>query len=424
MDSPETFALKKGMQTQEAQDLAKKLLPEIYNRLIIVLDTYMDTTLENKKIIALWIIGTYLHKQLPSFPRLFINAMKGSGKSRLLQILKALCWNATVQTNLSEAVLFRSASKQTLLFDESESISSKERGAMRELLNAGYKNGTQVTRMRKVVSKQGEDQIKESFDLYGPVALANINGMEDVLGDRCIPIILEKSKDQSKTMLLEDFDQNVIIKDLKYALSVVLVYKCSVMLSPESISQYNIYTLTTLPTLPTLTTLTTLYHLKPMLLEDSANFSLTEQQITFFKEIHEIGIDGRNFELFLPLLNISNAISLETFNDLKKIAKEFTLEKTKEDQMENRDWSLIDFVARQPQTLSFISVNELIMKFRDFYSQDDTEWLNSRWVGKALKRLNLTIDRRRLGKGVEYCLNVSKAQEKLKMFKMEEKKDG
>lgn len=426
MDSPDVFALKKGMQTEEAKELAKKLLPEIYRRIIIVLDTYMDTTKENKELIAIWIIGTYMHKQLPSFPRLFINAMKGSGKSRLLQILKALCWNATVQANLSEAVLFRSASKQTMLFDESESISNKEKGALRELLNAGYKRGTEVTRMKKMISRQGEDQIKEVFDLYGPVAIANINGVEDVLGDRCISIVLEKSKDPSKTMLLEDFDQNHIIKDLKFALNTVLVYKCSVGMSPESISHFNIYTLYTLTTLTTLTAQTTLYNLKPLLLEDKQDFIITEEEAEFFKEIVDLKIDGRSFELFFPLLNVAKNISPEVFADIKLITKNHVLEKSIEDQLENTDWSLIDFVARQPQTLNFIPVNELIMKFRDFYSQDDTTWLNSMWMGKALKRLGLTIDKRRLGKGVEYRLNVAKAMERLRMFKMinEEKKDG
>ena len=102
MDSPEIFAFKKGIQSDQAKEYAKSLLPELYRRILLVLDTYMDIDLRNKHLVALWIIGTYFHKSYVSFPRLFINAQKGSGKSRLLQILKALCWNGTVQTNLTE----------------------------------------------------------------------------------------------------------------------------------------------------------------------------------------------------------------------------------------------------------------------------------------------------------------------------------
>lgn len=396
----------------------KRMVVDVYERIIEVLNTYIDTTQENKETLAIWIIGTYLHKEFVSFPRLFINAMKGSGKSRLLQILKALCWNATAQASMTEAVLFRNASKQTLLFDESESISSREQGTMRELLNSGYKRGTEVKRMKKAVTKEGEQQVTESFDLYGPVALANINGMEDVLGDRCISIVLEKSKDLSKTLLLEDFEENLLIRDLKFALHTILVYRCSVVYSPQTICKYNLYTLTTLHTHTTQTPLTTLYHLKPLILKEEMDFTITEEEIQFFKRIHETGIDGRNLEIFFPLLTIAKSISEELLNDVCEIAKQYVLDKTKQDQMENTDWSFIDFIARQPATLNYVPVAEIVRKFKDFFAVDDVDWLNSKWVGQSLKRLKLSLNKRRIGKGVEYILNVAKAQDRLKMFKM------
>lgn len=424
MDSPDLFALKKGIKNEQTNILAKEYLIKCYKRIITILDTYMDTTRENKEIITLWVIGTYFHKDFITFPRLFINAMKGSGKSRLLQIIKSLAWNATVQSNLSEAVLFRSAAKKTMLFDESESISNKERGVLRELLNAGYKRGVEVTRMRKQTTKRGEEQIEERFDLYGPVALANINGMEDVLGDRCITLVLEKSKDQSKTKLLEDFEENVIIRDIKRTLSVGCVGFTQCRLSKKSISRYNnyiIHTLHTLYTLPTQTTQPTpLYQLKPMMLEDDNldDFVLTEDEIEFFDEIRQLDIDGRNLELFLPLFDLARSLDKKIFEDLKVIALNYVEEKTKDDQMQNKDWSLIDFVANQPQSLEYQAVSKILYDFRNFYASDDTEWLNSAWLGRALNRLKLVVDKRRKGRGVEYVLNVSKAQEILKKFKM------
>jgi hypothetical protein len=422
MDSPDVFALKNRVPSKDAEELAKKMLPDIYNRILVVLDTYLDTTVENKQIIAIWIIGTYVHKRFISFPRLFINAMKGSGKSRLLQILKALCWNATVQTNMSEAVLFRNASKQTFLFDESEGISSKEQNTIRELLNAGYKRGTEVKRMRKSFTKDGEQQIVETFDLYSPVALANINGMEDVLGDRCVTIVLEKSKDPSRTLLLEDFEENMLIRDLKFALTTILVYECMCICPPETVVKYNVYTLSTHTTLTTLIPQTTLYHLKPLLLNEEMDFSITEEEMEFFKRIHETNLDGRNLEIFFPLFNIAKSISEEVFNNVCEIAKEYVLERTKQDRLENTDWSFIDFIARQPATLNYVPVAEMVKGFKEFYALDDVDWLNSHWVGQSLKRLKLSLNKRRIGKGVEYILNVAKAQDRLKIFKMTDDK--
>jgi len=37
----------------------------------------------------------------------------------------------------------------------------------------------------------------EEFAVYCPIAMANIRGMENVLGDRCISLILEKSSKNS-----------------------------------------------------------------------------------------------------------------------------------------------------------------------------------------------------------------------------------
>jgi len=50
--------------------------------------------------------------------------------------------------------------------------------------------------------------IQEEFEPYKPLCLANIWGIEEVLGDRCVTIILEKSSRQDIMKILEDFDSN------------------------------------------------------------------------------------------------------------------------------------------------------------------------------------------------------------------------
>jgi len=230
---------------------------------------------------------------------------------------------------------------------------------------------------------------------------------------------------------LEDFDKNIIIRDIKYALTLIQCSWCSVDDARNmnkgaiDIGKYNLYTLNTLSYTSTLTTLTTLYHLKPLLLEEEQDFRLTEKEIDFYQKLHEIKIDGRNLEIFFPLLNLASMISEDVFEQIKEIAKNYVEERSKQDQLENTDWSFTDFIARQQSDLRYIPVSEIIFKFKEFYAADDVEWLNSRWIGQALRRLRLSVNKRRMGKGVEYILNVAKAQDKLKLFKMvEEKKDG
>src|SRR3989304_10008157 len=55
-----------------------------YENIIEVIKKYMDMPEEQIKIVSVWIIGTYFHDCFDTYPFLFLNAMRGSGKTRLL----------------------------------------------------------------------------------------------------------------------------------------------------------------------------------------------------------------------------------------------------------------------------------------------------------------------------------------------------
>ncbi len=142
---------------------ARVIATECYQEIQEIIDFYMDIPKDHRKLIAAWIIGTYIYKELPSYPFLFLNAMKGSGKSRLLNIIKHLAWNGKVLINPTEAGIFRSAHQNTIVLDEAENISSKEKATLRQLLNAGYKKGSTVERMKKVTTKEGNVNVTISI---------------------------------------------------------------------------------------------------------------------------------------------------------------------------------------------------------------------------------------------------------------------
>src|SRR3989344_7161905 len=62
-------------------------LTSCYQKIIDVLKYYSDLDDDYYSLISLWTMGTYLHKQFSSYSYLFFNAMKGSGKSRLLKMI-------------------------------------------------------------------------------------------------------------------------------------------------------------------------------------------------------------------------------------------------------------------------------------------------------------------------------------------------
>lgn len=394
---------------QKKIDDLRLILNESYDKIIDVLKHYSDIKEDYYSLIAIWIIGTYLYEEFETYPYLFINAMRGSGKTRLLKLIKSMARNGEIVTSLKESVLFRTAKGLTLCIDEFEGINKKENAGLRELLNACYKKGMKVKRMKRVKTATGEEYEVEEFEPYTPICMANIWGMEEVLGDRCISIIIEKSRNERIMRLTEDFDNILQINHIKMALNNVLVQLCSYNHVFTYGNRWNKWVnsktnyITTLTTLNTQTTLTTL-----------KEYELDEM----FSAIWDTGINGRELELMLPLMMIAGFMSKDIFNTIILISKHMTKEKRENEMIESRDVSLVDFISKNSQVSEFIEIKNLTQNFRDYLGEEDHDemWLNSKWVGKALKRLNLILDKKRVSKGVEVRLDYKKAIEKMKDF--------
>lgn len=413
----------------------RQILEFMYYEIISVLKDYLVMEEHQYKIIALWILGTYSHESYNTFPLLFFNAMRGSGKTRTLRLISALGagGDGSVQNNLTEAVLFRIPRGKTTCIDEVEQISNKEKATLRELLNAAYKKGMKVCRMKKSHKKNPETgkleeaQIAEEFEPYFPIALANINGLDEVLADRAITLILEKSDNPLVTKKIEDFEINIKIKWIKLTLMGfgVEVYRCMSkkyyekwnfwLKSRGNYTNYIHYIHNTNNT--NYTNLSAINNYIQANLTTPQN--LDSDTLLFFEKLDGAGIAGRNFELFSPLLILAKFINDNIFEDIFGVVKEMVGEK-KSVEYESKDVSLYEFVLNQENVLNgeFISVKEVTNQFRKFTNEEENEdrWLNDKWMGKALKRLNLVLDKRRMRSGMEVRLNYGKAREKLKIF--------
>ena len=403
---------------EDAKEDSKFLIRQCYEKIIKILKKYCDLKENQYPIVALWIIGTYAHKEFTTFPYLFFNAMKGSGKSRILKLILHLCHEGKMVNNLSEAVLFRTASQRTLGIDEFEHVHSKEKGILRELLNSAYKKGTVVERAIKSNSKDGEKWKIESYDVYCPIIMANIGGMEEVLSDRCIPLILDKSGKKHITRLLELYDIDIDIFSVKRTFSVVSVV--SLLNSKIKGEGWNNYVMSLYnDTTNDITTLTT--HTTP-----------NDKEHYLYKKIDESGIVSRNLELFFPLFIIAEAIGLDVLDQCIEIAKNIVSQKKDDDWMENRDVNFINFLANSEELLKnlsedkgFIKESIILNQYRIWAEFDEKEeewrWLNSKWIGRALKRLNFVDEKRRISSGRMVNINFDKVKKQSTLFKTDEK---
>lgn len=389
------------------EEETKVKLQEAYNLILDELDYWMDLPEGTKKVVANWIICTYFHEQFNTFPYLFLNAMRGSGKTRLLRIISHLAnqGDGTVENDMTQAVLFRMKRHKILCIDELENIGSKEKTTLRQLLNSAYKKGTKVSRMKKVKSKEAETFETESFEPYFPIAMANIWGMDEVLGDRAITLILEKSENPAKTKLIDNFTDRkefLHIKSILNELACSLV-QCSYL--QNNTNQWNEYIK---------------LHYNTNNIDNTKLHQTTPPLYSFFKKIDEKDISGRNFELAFPLLIVSNMMAPALFEEQLDILGGIMKEKQKDEFSESKDVSLFDFVSRQSMyRFNYVSVKKLVQEFRAFLGDEDTEdiWLNEKWLGRALKRLSLIGNKKRKNQGMEILLNVDKAIEKAKFFK-------
>jgi len=376
------------------QEKGQNELYDAYMNVVEILRKYCDLNEEDYPIVATWIVGTYYHKQFHSFPYLFLNAMKGSGKTRTLKLITDLAYDGEILLQPTEAVLFRTTG--TLGIDEAEGIARKGMESLRELLNGCYKKGSKVKRMKQQKGESGGmEQVVEEFNIYRPLALANINGMEDVLGDRCINVVLERSNKQGIVKLAEIWkEEEIFIKTKK------LMDKCSLCrcIDPGKVYvEWNNYILHTY----------ILY----------TNYTNNIQYTELFKSLNLMDLNGREVELCLPLMFLAWHISPKVYEELHQSIKNYMGERKKDQFNESRDIMLIDMISQEPQE-GFQQIKGIVNKFLQFTQEENEDReINPKWMGRALKRLKLIVEKKRLAGGVYVILDVTKAQEKIKQYK-------
>jgi len=81
---------------------------EVYNKIIGEMKKYIEFRDEGHyTIIALWIIGSYLHPIFETYPFLYVGGTKGVGKTKTLRFIEMLAFNSVNSLSVSSASLYR-----------------------------------------------------------------------------------------------------------------------------------------------------------------------------------------------------------------------------------------------------------------------------------------------------------------------------
>ncbi|MGI9001440.1 MAG: DUF3631 domain-containing protein [Pseudonocardia sp.] len=142
--------------------------------------------------VTLWIAATHAQPAWAHAPRLVIRGPeKRCGKSRLLDLIEALCWAPFITVNSSPAAVYRSISEDppTILVDEADTIFGPKADGnedLRGLLNAGHQRNRPAKRYDANSSRV------ESIPTFAMAALAGIGVMPDTIEDRAVVIRMRR----------------------------------------------------------------------------------------------------------------------------------------------------------------------------------------------------------------------------------------
>jgi len=188
------------------------------SKIIYLVDVHLEMDHDSEIVVpAAWALATWFTRAFLTFPRLDLRGERGSGKTKLLSILSGASYNGLLRVCPTPAVLFRLAEslRATLCLDEIEGLAKDDRREILAIINQGYKAGGRVDRC------EGDDQTLRSYDVYAPMALAGIQGLNRVTEDRAITLVLRRAQDRKRLnaeVNLAD-QQFVEVRDLCYRLA-------------------------------------------------------------------------------------------------------------------------------------------------------------------------------------------------------------
>jgi len=397
-------------------------LPSIYNEIIESINYYLDVSEESSKLIALWILGSHFHKLFPTYPILYLNAMRGSGKTRTLNLISHLSLGLTgnVLNSISESALFHSQGV-SLCIDEFEP-SATEKNKLNLLLNSCYKRGAKVPRMVKTKNKKTgkEGYEKEEHSLYMPVAIANINGLDSVLENRALILFLERSFNKAITSRIENFDNR--LKGLKASLRSIgdgldkksdgdskttrendgMTAMTQVLDGwNEFIDSQNLNISNT--------------SVIPVTASSPSSASLRHYEV--YRKIYEKGITGRTLELCFPLLTVASLISEEIFEQALQIFSTIS-KRRRESELDELHVLIYRFVSTVNINIEdYYNATELLNRFKEFCSFDLE--MKPTAFSHALERLQLIKERKRTSQARLLKLDIEKAKKKIGLFDRE-----
>lgn len=178
------------------------------------------------KLVAHYVLLTWVYDQLPVVPYLRAIGDYGTGKTRFAQVIGSICYKSLFLAGAtSDAFIFRMIElfKGTLILNELERVNTDLRSQLVVILNNGYEKGLPVGRVEG--EKKREPKV---FDVFSPKVITTREKFKDLaLESRILSIPMTPTKRKDIPILLREIfwiqAERLRNKLLKYRLDKLVV---------------------------------------------------------------------------------------------------------------------------------------------------------------------------------------------------------
>ena len=175
--------------------------------------------------VACWIVHTHVYDRFMMTPRwVVMSPVRACGKTTLLDVASHMVARPEKSDNLTAAAIYHAVDEGrcTLLIDEADNLELSAKGALRAVLNSGYRRGGSFLRL---VGRR-----RRRFSTFAPVAIATIGPLPLPLMSRSIVIPMERHDGAS----LKRFDKaDVATLDVVYGHLFAWAKRITLDLDPE-----------------------------------------------------------------------------------------------------------------------------------------------------------------------------------------------
>jgi len=182
----------------------------LFSEIRAFIHRYLELPADFEEIASLYVLLTWVFEFAPSIPYLRVIGDWGTGKTRFLQVVGAICFRPIFASGATTpAPIFRILEqfRGTLVLDEADFNDSSSWMEMVKLLNNGYRPGMPVLR----ADKENGKWYPRSYQVFGPKLIATrFRFKDEALESRCLTSeMMPLTRDDIPRVLPPAFDTEV-----------------------------------------------------------------------------------------------------------------------------------------------------------------------------------------------------------------------